>query len=107
MENLSDGIEDIKASASVEIKNLLADVEELVARIADLQDSDLDRVRSKVQRTLDAAKQSIAEGADSVKRQAQSVATTADDYIRENPWQAVGIAALVGAVLGTLLARRS
>ena len=107
MENLRSGIDDIKETASVEIKNLLADVEELVARIADMQDSDLEQVRSKVQRTLDAAKQHIAEGADSVKRQAQGVATTADDYIRENPWQAVGLAALVGAVLGTLLTRRS
>jgi ElaB/YqjD/DUF883 family membrane-anchored ribosome-binding protein len=106
MENFS-GIDNMKATASVEIKNLLADVEELVARIADLQDADVERMRDKVQRAVDAAKQSFSEGADSVRRQAQSVADTADDYIRESPWQAVGIAALVGAVVGMLLTRRS
>ena len=58
MENFS-GIDNMKATASVEIKNLLADVEELVARIADLQDADLDRMRDKVQRAVDAAKQSL------------------------------------------------
>jgi ElaB/YqjD/DUF883 family membrane-anchored ribosome-binding protein len=102
-----ENFDNIKATASVEIKNLLADVEELVARIADMQDADLERVRDKVQRAVDAAKQSFSEGADSVRRQAQSVADSADDYIRESPWQAVGIAALVGAVVGMLLTRRS
>jgi ElaB/YqjD/DUF883 family membrane-anchored ribosome-binding protein len=106
MENFS-GFDNMKATASVEIKNLLADVEELVARIADMQDADLERVRDKVQRAVDSAKQSLSEGADSVRRQAQSVADSADDYIRESPWQAVGIAALVGAVVGMLLTRRS
>jgi ElaB/YqjD/DUF883 family membrane-anchored ribosome-binding protein len=106
MENFS-GFDSMKATASVEIKNLLADVEELVARIADMQDGDLERVRDKVQRAVDAAKQSLSEGADSVRRQAQSVADSADDYIRESPWQAVGIAALVGALVGMLLTRRS
>ncbi|HEY2145501.1 MAG TPA: DUF883 family protein [Steroidobacteraceae bacterium] len=100
-------LDDIKATASVEIKNLLADVEELVARIADLQDADVNRLRSKVQRAVDAARESLADGAESVRRQAQSVADSADDYIRESPWQAVGIAALVGAVVGMLLTRRS
>jgi ElaB/YqjD/DUF883 family membrane-anchored ribosome-binding protein len=106
MEDMS-GFDEVKATASVEIKNLLADVEELVARIADMQDADVDRLRGKVQRAVDAAKESLAGGAESVRRKAQSVADNADEYIRESPWQAVGIAALVGAVVGMLLTRRN
>jgi ElaB/YqjD/DUF883 family membrane-anchored ribosome-binding protein len=30
----------------------------------------------------------------------------ADDYVRANPWQAVGIAALAGIALGLLISRR-
>jgi ElaB/YqjD/DUF883 family membrane-anchored ribosome-binding protein len=100
------GFEDIKASASAEIKNLLADVEELVARIADLQDADVGRLRSKVQRAVHAAKESLADGAESVRERAQNVADSADEYVRDSPWQAVGIAALVGAVVGMMLTRR-
>src|ERR1700736_2174316 len=48
--DLSDSVNDIKATASSEIKNLIADVEDLMARIADLKDADVVRVRSKVQR---------------------------------------------------------
>jgi len=106
-EDLSAGVSNIKAAASGEIKNLIADVEELMARIADLKDADVVRVRGKVQRAVDATKQSLTEGADAIRQQAQTAASTADDYVRESPWQAVGIAALVGAVVGILATRRS
>jgi ElaB/YqjD/DUF883 family membrane-anchored ribosome-binding protein len=105
--DLSDGISDIKSAASGEIKNLIADVEDLMARIADLKDADVVRVRSKVQRAVDATKQSLSDSAETIRRQAQNVASTADDYVRESPWQAIGIAALVGAVVGILATRRS
>src|SRR6201992_4393066 len=105
--DLNDGISDIKGAASGEIKNLISDVEDLMARIADLKDADVVRVRGKVQRAVDATKQSLYDSADSIRRQAQSVASTADGYLRESPWQAIGIAALVGAVVGILATRRS
>jgi ElaB/YqjD/DUF883 family membrane-anchored ribosome-binding protein len=105
--DLSDGISDIKTAASGEIKSLIADVEDLMARIADLKDADVVRVRGKVQRAVDAAKESIADSADHLRKHAQRAAGTADDYVRDSPWQAVGIAALVGAVVGILATRRS
>jgi ElaB/YqjD/DUF883 family membrane-anchored ribosome-binding protein len=106
-DDLSDGMQDIKSAASGEIKNLISDVEDLMARIADLKDADVVRVRGKVQRAVDATKQSLSDSADTIRRRAQEVASTADDYVRESPWQAIGIAALVGAVVGILAARRS
>src|SRR6202041_3597474 len=105
--DFSDGVNDVKAAATTEIKSLIADVEDLMARIADLKDADVARVRSKVQRAVDATKQSLADGADALRQRAQDVASTADDYVRESPWQAIGIAALVGAVVGILATRRS
>ncbi|GAC1329028.1 MAG: hypothetical protein NVS1B6_06510 [Steroidobacteraceae bacterium] len=105
--DFSDGLGNVKAAASSEIKNLLADVEDLMARIADLKDADVVRVRGKVQRAVDATKQSLADGADAIRQRAQNVASTADDYVRDSPWQAIGIAALVGAVVGILATRRS
>jgi ElaB/YqjD/DUF883 family membrane-anchored ribosome-binding protein len=106
-DDLSSGVHDVKAVASSEIKSLIADVEDLMARIADLKDADVVRVRGKVQRAVDATKQSLSDGADAVRQRAQLAASTADDYVRDSPWQAVGIAALVGAVVGILATRRS
>jgi ElaB/YqjD/DUF883 family membrane-anchored ribosome-binding protein len=105
--DISEGANNIKSVASAEIKSLIADVEDLVARIADLKDADVARVRSKVLRAVDTAKDSLADSADTLRRQAQRAAATADDYVHDSPWQAVGIAALVGAVVGILATRRS
>jgi ElaB/YqjD/DUF883 family membrane-anchored ribosome-binding protein len=105
--DLSEGATDIKSVASSEIKSLIADVEDLMARISDLKDADVVRVRGKVQRAVEAAKESIADTTENLRKQAQRVASTADDYVRESPWQAIGIAALVGVVVGILATRRS
>jgi ElaB/YqjD/DUF883 family membrane-anchored ribosome-binding protein len=98
---------EIKNVAADELRNLIADVEDLVARIADLNDADVASVRNKVMSTVAAAKETLADRAESLRRQAQGVFSDADDYVRENAWVAVGLAAVVGAVAGILVARRS
>ncbi len=107
VDDIGDGADGIKSAASTEIKSLIADVEDLVARIADLKDADVARVRSRVLHAVGTAKEGLAESAETLRRQAQRVASTADDYVHDNPWQAIGIAALVGAVVGILATRRS
>jgi len=97
----------IKNVATEEIRNLIADVEDLVARLADLNDADVAGLRSKVMATVDAAKETLVESAATLRRQAQRAVSGADDYVRESPWVAVGAAALVGALVGILIARRS
>jgi ElaB protein len=98
---------EIKHMATDEIRNLIADVEDLVARIADLNDADVASLRNKVMSTVAAAKESLADHAGTFKREAQNVWSEADDYVRASPWAAVGLAALVGAAAGILVARRS
>jgi len=102
-----DGASDGRAAAANEIKNLIADVEDLVARIADLNDADVVRVRAKVMNAVGAAKESFTGGADTLRSQARKALGGADEYVRESPWAAVGLAAVVGAVVGILVARRS
>ena len=105
--DLANGAGRIKSTASAEINALIADVEDLVARIADLKDADVARVRNRVSKAVDAAKESLLDGTENLRRQAQRAATTADDYVHDSPWAAIGIAALVGAVVGILATRRS
>jgi len=97
----------IKNVATEEIRNLIADVEDLVARLADLNDADVATMRSKVMATVDAAKETLVDSAETLRRQAQRAVSGADDYVRESPWVAVGVAALIGALVGILVARRS
>jgi ElaB/YqjD/DUF883 family membrane-anchored ribosome-binding protein len=97
----------LKGVATEEIRNLIADVEDLVARLAHLNDADVASLRAKVVATVDAAKETLAGSAETLRRQAQRAMRGADGYVRESPWGAVGVAALVGALVGYLVARRS
>ncbi len=38
---------------------------------------------------------------------AREFVSSADDYVRNNPWQALGVMAILGVTLGFLMSRRS
>ncbi len=97
----------LRGVAAEEIRNLIADVEDLVARLADLNDADVATLRTKVMATVDSAKETLVDSAETLRRQAQRAMSGADEYVRESPWAAVGVAALVGALVGILVSRRS
>ncbi len=85
---------------SVEFKNFVSDVEDLVKRVANVSDADVARVREKITSAISTTKSGFANSAANVKLQAQQAAKYADGYVRESPWQAIGIGAAVAVVLG-------
>ncbi len=101
------GAGSIKGAVTGEFKNLISDVEELLSRVAHIKDPDIVRIRDNVMDALSGAKDALTDGADQARRQAQQVAGNAEDFVRANPLAALGIAALLGVVVGSLAARRS
>jgi ElaB/YqjD/DUF883 family membrane-anchored ribosome-binding protein len=108
----NDGV-DVRQSAaqlgrttSTEIQNLIADVEHLLQKVANVADVDVAKLRESVQEKIGVAKSKIADGSKRMTETARQAADATDDYVRGNPWQSVGVAAFVGAALGYLLARR-
>jgi ElaB/YqjD/DUF883 family membrane-anchored ribosome-binding protein len=89
-----------------ELQNLMADVEELVKRVANVSDAEIARVRERVERTLASVKASAAEGASAARAYAQNASAATDDYVHERPWTAVGLAAAVGVLIGFFASRR-
>jgi ElaB/YqjD/DUF883 family membrane-anchored ribosome-binding protein len=43
---------------------------------------------------------------DDASERAKAAAKVTDDYVRDNPWQAIGIAAAIGFLAGLALSRR-
>jgi ElaB/YqjD/DUF883 family membrane-anchored ribosome-binding protein len=89
-----------------EVNNLIADVQDLMARLASSADPEIARVRAKIERAIDTTKKAVADGAGQVQKQAKDAMQAGDSYVRSSPWQAVGIATVVGVVVGLLVARR-
>jgi ElaB/YqjD/DUF883 family membrane-anchored ribosome-binding protein len=96
-----------KRVASANINEFLDNVDDLTKAIKDVETPDIARVRAKVKMALSAAKSALADSATQVRGQASQITKTTDSYVRENPWQVVGIAAVVGVLLGVMMSRRS
>jgi ElaB/YqjD/DUF883 family membrane-anchored ribosome-binding protein len=94
------------AAASGEVQNLIADVEDLLNRVGDAADPEVRRLRSKVVAAVAATRQSIADGTEQVQRQAKQALEASDRYVHNQPWEAIGIAALAGIAVGFLVSRR-
>lgn len=106
VEPVQDSVRTAARTGSQEFRNLIADVEELIKRVAHVDDADLARAREKLQHTLTAAKTAVHDGTERVKTTARQAADTTDHYVHENPWSAVGIAAAAGAAIAVLLSTR-
>jgi len=108
--NGKEAVNKVKRTASSELSNLITDVEDLLKRVADAGDVDLEQLRARVEDKIEAAKETLAEGGMQVAKTARQVATATDEYVRKSPWQSVGIAVLTGAAIGyavsTLSSRR-
>ncbi len=97
----------VRDYANGQINNFIENVEDLTQALKDVDTPEIARVKAKVKMALAAAKSAIADGAAQVRSQALQVTKTTDTYVRDNPWQVVGIAALIGLAVGILAARRS
>jgi ElaB/YqjD/DUF883 family membrane-anchored ribosome-binding protein len=95
-----------RAAGNQEVEKLIAEVEELITRLADTADPGIARIRARVAETLKTTRRAITESAAQVQRQARDALTTGDTYVREQPWEAIGVAAAMGLVIGFLVFRR-
>ena len=101
-----DKVQAAGAAASDEVQNLISDVEDLIDRVGDAADPEVKRLRAKVANAVVSAKRSIASGAEQVQRQAKDAFDASDRYVHDQPWEAIGIAALAGVAVGFLISRR-
>lgn len=113
MENVAETGKRIRRSAKnggevgrSEWHRLVADVEDLVKKVANVDDEEIAEIRSKVENTLAEAKTSASAGIAAVRGRAEDASEATDEYVRENPWAAIGIAAAVGIILGFVAGRR-
>ena len=89
-----------------EVGTLMEDVQDLLSRVAHVADPEIARLRAKVERGMTTAKKTLGMRMDHVQRRTKDALTAGDSYVRDRPWQAIGIAALAGVVVGILVARR-
>ncbi|HEY2675336.1 MAG TPA: hypothetical protein VGI65_00100 [Steroidobacteraceae bacterium] len=96
----------VRAAADLEVHNLIIDIEKLIERMKQATDPELTLVRAKVEASIAAVRQAIFDGAGQIQRQTQEAIEAGDNFIRERPWKAIGVASAAGLAIGLVLGRR-
>lgn len=95
-----------KDKLMADLQLVLADAEALLAATAGDASTGVAELRGKVQATLTKAKTSLIEAQGAVIDKAKAAAKVTDEYVHENPWKSVSLAAGAGLLIGLLLGRR-
>jgi ElaB/YqjD/DUF883 family membrane-anchored ribosome-binding protein len=89
-----------------DLKVVVADAEELLRATASQAGERAAVARERIERSLERAKVKLAEVESVVTEKTREMAHATDQYVHENPWRAVGVAAGIGLIIGLLISRR-
>jgi len=85
---------------------VLAEAETLLKQAAKESGEKASDLRTQVEAKLRSAKLRLMDLQDDAIDTAKAAARVTDDYVRDNPWQAIGVAGLIGLLVGLVISRR-
>ena len=89
-----------------EMKVVVSDAEEILRATAGVAGEKMIDLRERIGERLRDAKLRIADAEAALVDKTKAAARATDDYVNENPWQSVGIAAGIGLLVGIIIGRR-
>ena len=97
----------VGSALSREVHYFLADIEDLVRATTSLTGEELVRAKAKLAERITAVKASVGQMGGAIADGTRHAAQATDSYVHERPWQAIGIGAALGVLVGLLIARRT
>jgi len=88
-----------------DLRLVVSDAEELLRATASQAGEGAAAARARIQENLQVVKRRLVSGQDVLIEHTRKAAKVADQYVHDNPWQAIGISACMGAIVGMLIAR--
>ena len=89
-----------------DLKVLSGDTEELLRATAGQAGEKIATARERIQASLAVYKEKLIDAEQAMMERTKEAARATDEYVHDHPWQAVGVAAGIGVLLGMLIARR-
>ena len=89
-----------------DLKTVIQDAEAWLRHSGHLTGEEFKAAKAKFERTLVKAKEDIVHLEEVAVEKAKVAAKATDEYVKENPWKAVGLGTAVGVVIGMLIARK-
>lgn len=89
-----------------DVKTLMADADDIVKAMATATGDKATELGEKLRVKLRTAREKMGDVQEVVADRAKAAARATDDFVHDNPWKAVGIAAGAGFLIGLLVNRR-
>jgi ElaB/YqjD/DUF883 family membrane-anchored ribosome-binding protein len=89
-----------------DLRVVISDAEELLRMTADEAGEGAADLRGRVQMRMNQAKDELVHLQVAAVAKAKAAGHAADEFVHENPWKSIGIAAGIGLVVGMLVSRR-
>lgn len=99
-------VEQLSDELAADFKEVVADTEALLKATANQGGEKLVEIRARAKESLRAVKARMEETQAELLAKTRAAAKATDEYVYENPWKVIGVAAAVGLVIGFLTARR-
>ena len=106
MERAMNDYDRAKGRMASDFRTMIADSEDLLQAAATVSGESFTAARAKFEEQLKRAKTALADASRPVIEQTRRTAAATDDYVRGNPWSAVGVAVASGALIGFLISKR-
>ncbi|MBM7060932.1 DUF883 family protein [Pseudomonas sp. UL073] len=89
-----------------EFKALVSETEKLLQDSAALAGEEADSLRLQVNDSLTRARETLQDAEEALRGHGKAALAATEAYVAENPWQALGLAAGIGVLIGLLASRR-
>ena len=99
-------IDSTRQKLAGDFRSVVTDVEELLKATAGQTGGQLSNARDRVAESMKQMRVELENAEHAAIAKAKHAAAEVDHYAHENPWQAVGIAAGIGFLIGVVVARR-
>jgi ElaB/YqjD/DUF883 family membrane-anchored ribosome-binding protein len=89
-----------------DFNRVVSDTEALLRSLANVTGANVAELRASAQENLRATKERLRRLQDAAAESTTAAARATDEYVHDNPWVAIGIAAGVGLIVGLAISGR-
>lgn len=89
-----------------QVKNSLDEAERMLQQAAEATGEKAEELRETAMRSLRRTREHLYTTQDELMARGRRAMRVTDDYVHDNPWRAVGMAGLIGVLIGALICRR-